>query len=108
MWATGALIVGMTDHKHLTELERLAIRERPDGQPLMHQKWGKLLFMHWRIEEAELRPLIPEQLEIDTFDGSAWIGFSRPCSSNSSAMSRLATVSMSRRTRSAVTDRSSA
>ena len=61
-------------HKHLTELERVAIRERPDGQPLMHQKWGKLLFMHWRIEEAELRPLIPEQLEIDTFDGSAWIG----------------------------------
>jgi len=60
--------------KHLTELERLAIRERPDGQPLMHQKWGKLLFMHWRIEAAELRPLIPEQLEIDTFDGSAWIG----------------------------------
>jgi len=59
---------------HLTELERTAIRERPDGQPLMHQKWGKLLFMHWRIEEAELRPLIPEQLEIDTFDGSAWIG----------------------------------
>ena len=61
-------------HKHLSELERVAIRERPNGQPLMHQKWGKLLFMHWRIEEAELRSLIPEQLEIDTFDGSAWIG----------------------------------
>ena|ERR1041385_4935917 len=40
----------------------------------MHQKWGKLLFMHWRIEEKELRPLIPEQLDIDTFDGTAWIG----------------------------------
>src|ERR1044071_10071271 len=62
------------DLEHLTELERMTIRRRPDGQPLMHQKWGKLLFMHWRIEEAELRPLIPEQLEIDTFDGSAWIG----------------------------------
>ena len=55
-------------------IDRLSIRERPDGQPLMHQKWGKLLFMHWRIEESELRPLIPEQLEIDTFDGTAWIG----------------------------------
>ena len=64
----------MTDLKHLTELERLALRERPDGQPLMHQKWGKLLFMHWPIEAAELRALVPEQLEIDTFDGSAWIG----------------------------------
>jgi uncharacterized protein len=59
--------------KHLTDLERLAVRERPDGQPLMHQDWGKLLFMHWRIDEKLLRPLIPEGLEIDTFDGSAWI-----------------------------------
>jgi uncharacterized protein YqjF (DUF2071 family) len=40
----------------------------------MHQKWGKLLFMHWRIDPAVLRPLIPAPLEIDTFDGSAWIG----------------------------------
>ncbi len=55
-------------------IDRLAIRERPDGQPLMHQKWGKLLFMHWRIDESQLRPLIPEQLEIDTFEGAAWIG----------------------------------
>ena len=40
----------------------------------MRQTWGKLLFMHWRINEALLRPLIPERLTIDTFQGSAWIG----------------------------------
>jgi hypothetical protein len=40
----------------------------------MHQNWGKLLFMHWPIRAEVLRPLIPEQLEIDTFEGSAWIG----------------------------------
>ena len=40
----------------------------------MHQTWGKLLFIHWPIDAALLRPLIPRQLEIDTFDGSAWIG----------------------------------
>jgi uncharacterized protein len=39
----------------------------------MHQDWGKLLFMHWRIDAGLLRPLIPHKLEIDTFDGSAWI-----------------------------------
>lgn len=39
----------------------------------MHQNWGKLLFMHWRIDAGLLRPLIPEALEIDTFDDSAWI-----------------------------------
>ncbi len=40
----------------------------------MHQTWGKLLFMHWRVDEKLLRPLIPNALEIDAFDGSAWIG----------------------------------
>src|SRR5688572_8273229 len=39
----------------------------------MHQVWGKLLFMHWPIKANLLRPLIPDGLEIDTFDGSAWI-----------------------------------
>ena len=29
--------------------------------------------MHWRIDAKLLRPLIPDALEIDTFDGSAWI-----------------------------------
>ncbi|HEV7683215.1 MAG TPA: DUF2071 domain-containing protein [Pyrinomonadaceae bacterium] len=54
--------------------DRLAMRKRPLGRPLMHQNWGKLLFMHWRIDPALLRPLIPAPLEIDTCDGSAWIG----------------------------------
>lgn len=54
-------------------MTELAVRSRPPGQPLMHQSWGKLLFMHWRIDAAVLRPLIPKGLPIDTFDGSAWI-----------------------------------
>jgi len=54
-------------------IDRLSIRKRPPGQPVMHQKWGKLLFMHWRIDPNLLRPLIPGALEIDTFDSSAWI-----------------------------------
>lgn len=54
--------------------DRLAMRERPSGWPIMHQRWGKLLFMHWRLDEKLLRPLIPAELEIDSFAGSAWIG----------------------------------
>lgn len=54
-------------------IDRLSIRERPKGQQVMHQKWGKLLFMHWRVDPALLRPLIPAPLEIDTFEDSAWI-----------------------------------
>ena len=47
---------------------------RPSGLPLMRMQWLHLLFMHWRIEAEKLRPLIPESLEIDEFDGSAWVG----------------------------------
>jgi uncharacterized protein YqjF (DUF2071 family) len=54
-------------------VDRLSIRSRPSGQPLMHQKWGKLLFMHWEIHPELLRPLIPAALEIDLFEDSAWI-----------------------------------
>jgi len=55
-------------------VNRLAIRARPSGLPLMHQHWGKLLFMHWPIDVELLRPLVPSRLSIDTFDGAAWIG----------------------------------
>ena len=30
--------------------------------------------MHWAIDAELLRPLIPSQLSVDTFDGKAWIG----------------------------------
>ena len=41
---------------------------------VMRQKWHDLLFMHWRIPPATLRPLIPSALELDQFEGSAWLG----------------------------------
>jgi uncharacterized protein YqjF (DUF2071 family) len=55
-------------------VERLQIRERPPGLPLMRQCWGKLLFMHWPCPADILRPLIPSPLTIDTFEGQAWVG----------------------------------
>lgn len=39
----------------------------------MHQTWHDLLFMHWPIHPDVLRPHIPPQLSLDTFDGTAWI-----------------------------------
>jgi uncharacterized protein YqjF (DUF2071 family) len=51
-----------------------AIQGRPRGVPLMRQYWGKLLFVHWPVDAELLRPLVPSQLSIDTFDGKAWIG----------------------------------
>ena len=56
------------------DIDRLSVRVRPPGRPIMYQSWGKLLFMHWPVPAESIRPLIPEPLVIDTFDGNAWIG----------------------------------
>jgi uncharacterized protein YqjF (DUF2071 family) len=54
-------------------IDRLFIRQRPSGSPLMYQSWNNLLFMHWQVPEAALRPLLPDRLSIDTFEGKAWV-----------------------------------
>jgi len=40
----------------------------------MAQTWHELLFAHWPIPVTALRPLIPEPLSVDTFEGQAWLG----------------------------------
>ena len=60
--------------RKVLDVDRLAVRHRPQGQPVMHQDWGKLLFIHWRVPENLLRPHIPAPLQIDTYGDSAWIG----------------------------------
>jgi hypothetical protein len=40
----------------------------------MHQRWHDLLFAHWALPPERIRPLIPRELELDTFDGKAWVG----------------------------------
>jgi uncharacterized protein YqjF (DUF2071 family) len=40
----------------------------------MAMRWHDLLFLHWPVSADLIRPLIPSGLELDTFDGSAWIG----------------------------------
>jgi uncharacterized protein len=59
---------------HIGTIDRLSVRARPAGLPIMYQSWGDLLFMHWPVPAQSLRPLIPEPLAIDTHDGVAWLG----------------------------------
>lgn len=40
----------------------------------MRMRWRHLLFAHWPIDAEALRPLVPPLLDIDTFDGRAWVG----------------------------------
>lgn len=37
-------------------------------------RWLDLLFAHWPVPVEAVRQLIPLDLEIDTFDGQAWLG----------------------------------
>lgn len=41
---------------------------------IMKQSWKNLLFAHWPVPVESLRPFVPEQLEIDTFERYAWLG----------------------------------
>lgn len=44
------------------------------GPWVMRQIWNDLLFAHWPLAPAQLRPLVPPQLPLDLFDGQCWIG----------------------------------
>lgn len=45
----------------------------PPDAPAIRMNWTNLLFLHWRVDPAQMRELVPEPLELDLFDGSAWI-----------------------------------
>jgi uncharacterized protein len=38
------------------------------------QRWRSLLFVHWEVPPALLRPLVAPELEIDSFEGKAYVG----------------------------------
>ena len=46
----------------------------PSGRWAMTQRWNDLLFAHWPVASAQVAALLPEGLQVDTFQGSAWIG----------------------------------
>jgi uncharacterized protein YqjF (DUF2071 family) len=50
------------------------LRTLPAGNPAMYQTWRSLLFLHFRCDPNEIQRLLPEGLEVDTFEGEAWVG----------------------------------
>jgi uncharacterized protein YqjF (DUF2071 family) len=56
-------------------LGRLAHRPwpLPDGPWVLGQTWADLLFCHWPVAPERLRTLVPDGLDLDLFDGRAWI-----------------------------------
>jgi uncharacterized protein YqjF (DUF2071 family) len=61
---------GPADLDRVAPSRRDACRTRSTG----HQTWQDLLFVHWAVPEAALRPLVPAPLSIDVFEGHAYVG----------------------------------
>jgi uncharacterized protein len=40
----------------------------------MRQSWHQLLFAHWPVEAESVRQFIPPPLQLDVYEGQAWIG----------------------------------
>ena len=58
----------------ITDADREAVTRRPSGPPVMYQKWDHLLFLHWEVPADPLRRLLPTGLELDLFEGRAFVG----------------------------------
>lgn len=46
---------------------------RPEGATLGYQSWQNLGFFHWDADPSALRPLVPAELALDTFEGRAYV-----------------------------------
>ena len=55
-------------------IDRMAPAQRPQGYSVMRQRWAELLFLHWQADPQQLQRLLPPGLEIDTYDGAAYVG----------------------------------
>jgi uncharacterized protein YqjF (DUF2071 family) len=60
-------------HRSLQQLDH-----RPWPVPargwLLGQTWEDLLFAHWRVPVEALRAHLPARLDVETYDGAAWLG----------------------------------
>jgi len=54
---------------------QLIERQLPGTQsPVMFQRWVQLLFLHWSISPDIVQMTLPHGLQVDTFEGNAWVG----------------------------------
>lgn len=46
----------------------------PVQRAVMVQHWTDLVFLHWPMDAAAVQRRLPTGVEVDTFDGKAWVG----------------------------------
>ncbi len=45
----------------------------PEGNWKYYQEWNNVIFLHWEVKESELEMFIPDNIEIDYFNGTTWV-----------------------------------
>ena len=55
-------------------MDRIAPQHRPEGKAGGWQKWRDLLFVHFEVPAASVRPLLPADLELDLWEGRCLVG----------------------------------
>ena len=55
-------------------IDRISPTLRPRRRAVMRMNWRDLLFLHWPVPANALRALIPPRLELDLFEGTAYVG----------------------------------
>jgi len=46
----------------------------PDRPHALSQEWRNLTFMHWEVEPSKIETYLPEGLELDLYEGKAYVG----------------------------------
>ena len=57
-----------------TLIDRIAPTLRPPKRCVMRQDWHHLLFVHWSVAPEQIRSLLPPGLELDLYNGKAYVG----------------------------------
>lgn len=48
--------------------------ERNENMDVLSMRWDDLLFAHWDVEPDIVARRLPEGVDVDTYDGRAWLG----------------------------------
>jgi uncharacterized protein YqjF (DUF2071 family) len=51
-----------------------ATSPRPTGRAALQQRWSQLLFLHWEVPLPVLAARLPPGLDVDTYEGRAFVG----------------------------------
>ncbi|MEZ6095137.1 MAG: DUF2071 domain-containing protein [Pirellulaceae bacterium] len=58
----------------MSEIDRVSPTRRPQGKNSGIQSWRDLFFLHWPVPQDALRKVVPSELEIDSHEGTAYVG----------------------------------